>query len=255
MDLQRNIQKKLLEKKQIKEISLIKESIISHRLGIILESIQGYDSIEDIPLKQRKKITASLFREFHILHQTNLITEAESGGLWGFLQSIFGNVGFGVVEGLIVEPFVNSILSKLGLGGFFKKFLVSFLSTNPMKVIEAFKDCKTMTKLISEALAEATFMMIQESVGAGGFGYDVIRNVLGKAVKETSFISELENKFADTICSGFDSLVKNAKGVKDKLSELKPDTTDVTKNLSSGVNDITNKIGNVLNPSSTVQST
>lgn len=222
--LNNNIRKKLVERKLRQESILIKESIASSRIKTILESVSMYSDVTEIPIDKRRKITAKLYMEFHLLHKRNILEE--NTGLWAALEGIFGNVGFGVIEGLIVEPFVNTILSKLGLGGFFKKFLVSFLSTNPGRVIEAFKDCKSMTKLISEALAEATFMMIQESVGAGGVGYDIIRNVLGKTVKQAGFVQDLEENLADTVCQGFNKLVSNAEGVKDKLGELKTKATE-----------------------------
>lgn len=221
--IDKTIKKKLIERRELLNNNLIIESIIQKRIGVILESVSNVENIEQIPLRERKKITLALYREFHRLHQTGLINE--SFDLWGSIQSLFGNLGYGVLEGLIIEPLVNTLLSKIGLGGFFKDTLVSFISTNPSRIVEAFKSCESMTKLLAESISEAVVMMIQKSTGTGGFGYDVIRNVLGKTVKETAFIQGIETSLASTVCEAFDKFIVNTGSVKDKLSQLKSDLT------------------------------
>ena len=48
------------------------------------------------------------------------------------------------------------------------------------------KDCKTLTKGIAEAIAEATFIQAQQSTGYGGFWMDAVRNTKKKTEEDGS---------------------------------------------------------------------
>jgi hypothetical protein len=110
-----------------------------------------------------------------------------------FLGKIFGNSLSGVAQ-TIVEPMVNSLLSGIGLEGYFKDFLVSFITSNPTRLATALKSCDELTKLVAAALSEAVFMMIQRQQGLEGQGYTFLRNALGGAVKDYKFVESLEYK-------------------------------------------------------------
>lgn len=223
MNIKSRVRRKLVETKLVKESSLIRESVVKKRIYQILKPVSHVENFYDIPLTERKRISKLLFIEIHRYHQSSIIVESE--GLLGMFENIFGNLGFSALEGLLIEPLVNTLLAKLGLSGFFKDFLVSFISTNPERVMEAFKSCESMTKLIAEALAEAVGVMIQKKTGAEGPVYDVIRNLLGKSVKETSFIQGIESEVSKVICGVFDKLIQNTEKVQDKLGELKTSVT------------------------------
>jgi hypothetical protein len=144
--------------------------------------------------------------------------------VWDFLGKIFGNSVGGVAQ-TIVEPLVNSLLSSIGLGGYFKDFLVSFITSNPLRLAKALKSCEELTKLIAESLTEAVVMMIQREKGLSGQGYTFIRNALGGAVKDYKFVESLEEQLSTIVCSLFGKMNDKASGVYDKLkSNVTSDT-------------------------------
>jgi len=108
-------------------------------------------------------------------------------------------------------------LSAIGLKGYFKDFLVSFLTSNPGRLAKALKSCDELTRLIAESLAEAVFMMIQKQQGLEGQGYSFLRNALGGAVRDTKFVDSLGQQIGDIVCSLFGKMNTKASGVYDKL--------------------------------------
>lgn len=202
MDIKNRVRKKITEIREENKSSLIKEQLTKKRIFKILNEVRRYDDIRDMSIRDRKKISYSLFLEIHKLHNLKVVNE----GIWDQIKEFLGSLGVGTVEGAIAEPLVNSILSKLGLGGYFKNVLISFFTTNPEKLTEAYKDCESMTKIIAEVITEATFMMIQKSVGLGGIGYSVIRNSLANSVKKDTFIQDIEEGIANVVCSNFENI-------------------------------------------------
>lgn len=211
--LKKDVRKKLLEVKESKDRLLIEQTIIKNRVLLIFESEDNINNFNLLSESKKKKIVKSLYKEIRTLHQNNLINE----GFADILKSIFGNAFSGIIE-TMVEPFVDSVLGGLGFGGTFKKFLVSVLTTSPSKLISAFKDCRVMTELIAEGIAESMAMTAQEKLGLEGQGWSVIRNILGKTIKEQSFVSQLSDAFEETICGVFNKLTDNAESVLNKLN-------------------------------------
>lgn len=211
--LQTKVKKHLNQLKEQQENQLIKKRLIENRLSTIIDSTKGIGTKRPMSKKAKHDLGFKLYAEIHRLHKFNIISEQDTmTDVFNFIKGQFSNVGLSAVEGVIIEPLVNSILSKLGMGGYFKNFIISFLATNPRKVIDAFKNCDTMVSLISESLVEATFMMLQQKQDMGGIGYDVLRNAIGKAVKETKFVKDIESEISDVICDIFDELRDSVKG-------------------------------------------
>jgi len=215
MRVKDNVKLRLRETKEQKNRLLIEQKIVQDRFSFIFESFGGISNVKNLNQKQKDKLFRSFLSECHRLQNTNLINEQFD--FLGVLKNIFGNLGTSALEGLVIEPLVNTILAKLGLGGFFKDFLTSFISTNPQRIFEATKSCQSLTRLVSEAVAEASVMMLERNAGLSAPGYAVIRNALGKTLKGSQFIGELETNFADHICNIFDNIMKNAKDVLSKI--------------------------------------
>lgn len=211
--LKKDIKKALIETKTKKESLLIEQKIIESRISIILEKIDSTDSFQNLSEENQLKIAFKLMNEISYFEETGLLNEQ----LGDFLSKIFGS-SFGGITQTIVEPLVNSLLSSLGLKGYFKNFLVSFITSRPSQLISAFKDCKVMSTLLAEALSEAVFMTMQQEKGYGGFGYDMIRNVLGGAIKDTKFIKGIEEGISKIVCGLFEKYTDNAKDLVGKLS-------------------------------------
>jgi len=211
--LEKQIKKAILEAKDNKEKTLIEENLVKSRILMIIESDENIKNFHNLPKKKQEKIAHSLLEEISFLSENNILNEQ----LMDTLGKIFGSSLSGIVQ-TIVEPMVSSLLGKLGLGGFFNHFLTSFIVSKPQRLALALKDCKELTKLITEALSEALVKMLQEKTGTEGAGYNFMRNALGDAVKETAFMSSLENQLAGTVCSVFSGFNKKATEVHNKLN-------------------------------------
>jgi len=210
--LKKDIKKSLLETKEKKEKQLIEQKLVKSRITMIVESEGNMKNFHLLSEEKQFKISYSILEEIGYLEEQGLMTEQ----VWDFLGKIFGNSVGGVAQ-TIVEPLVNSLLSSIGLGGYFKDFLVSFLTSNPLRLAKALKSCEELTKLIAESLTEAVFMMIQREKGLSGQGYTFIRNALGGAVKDYKFVESLEKQLSSTVCSLFGKMNDKASGVYDKL--------------------------------------
>lgn len=220
--LKNNIRKKLIEIQENKNRLLIEQKIVKNRIIAIFGSESNIRNFNRLSESQKRRIGRSLSKEILTMKNNGLLTEAFS--LSGIFKNLFGNMFSSVIE-TMVEPFVNSVLSGLGLSGFFKNFLVSIITTNPQRLIDAWGDCRLMTKLVSEGIAEALAMQAQEKLGASSPGYSILRNLLGKTFKEQEFIASLSAQLEDFVCGIFDKLSGNAEKVLDRL---KPDSQPET---------------------------
>lgn len=216
--LEKNIKATLLEIKEKKESILIEQNLVKNRIMMIVESEDNIKNFKKLPKSKQTKIAQKLVAEIGFLHESNILNEQD--GLMGFLKGIFGNSLSGILQ-TIVEPMVNSLLSGLGLSGYFKDFLVSFITTNPLELAKALKSCEAMTSLVAQALSEGLAMMIMREQGLEGAGYTFIRNALGGAVKDTKFIESIESQVSGIVCQLYDSMTGKASDVVDKL---KPET-------------------------------
>jgi hypothetical protein len=215
--LEKQIRKAILEAKDNKEKFLIEENLVKSRILMIVESKTNIKNFHKLPKGKQEKIANSILEEISFLSENNILNEQ----LMDMLGKIFGSSFSGIIQ-TAVEPIVGNLLGKLGLSGFFKNFLTSFLVSKPQRLALALKDCKELTKLITEALSEALVMMLQEKGGMEGKGYSFLRNALGDAVKETAFMSNLENQLSGVVCEVFGTFSKKATDVYDKL---KPELT------------------------------
>jgi len=222
--LDKNIKKAILETKERKEKLLIEENLVKSRIMMIFESEKNIKNFNSLPKKKQEKIAYKLLEEINYLQETSLLNEQ----LMDFLGKIFGNSLGGIFQ-TVAEPLVNSVLSSIGLQGYFKDFLVSFITTNPARLAKAMKSCEELTKLIAEALSEAVFMMIQRQQGLEGQGYTFLRNALGGAVKDYGFIQSIEKQISGIVCELFGKMNDKASGVYDKLK------TDVTSGGLGGL--------------------
>lgn len=210
--LDKTIKKAILETKEKKEKLIIEERLIRSRIMMIIESEDNIKNFNSLSEKKQEKIAYKLLEEIDYLQNTGLLNEQ----LMDFLGKIFGNSLGGVLQ-TIVEPMVNSLLSSIGLTGYFKNFLVSFITSNPTRLAKALKSCEELTKLVAESLAEAVFMMIQKQQGLEGQGYTFLRNALGGAVKDYGFIQSIEKQIGGLVCELFGKMNDKASGVYDKL--------------------------------------
>jgi len=213
--LEKQIKKAILEAKDNKEKTLIEENLVKSRILMIVESETNIKNFHKLPKKKQEKIAYSLLEEISFLGENNILNEQ----LMDVLGKLFGNSLSGIVQ-TIVEPLVGSLLGKLGLGGFFKDFLTSFIVSKPQRLALALKDCKELTKLIAEALSEALVMMLQKQTGLEGQGYSFMRNALGDTIKETTFISNLENQLSGIVCGVFNGFNKKAADVYKKVKPV-----------------------------------
>lgn len=214
--LEKQIKKAILETKDNKEKLLIEENLVKSRILMIVESETNIKNFHKLPKNKQEKIAYSLLEEIRFLSENNILNEQ----LMDMLGKIFGGNALSSITQTIVEPMVKSLVSKLGLGDFFSNFITSLLVSKPQRLALALKDCKELTKLVAESLSEALVQMLQKQTGLEGKGYDFMRNALGGAVKDTAFISSLENQLSGVVCGVFNGFNKKATDVYNKVKPV-----------------------------------
>lgn len=213
--LSRQLKKVLKETKKNKENLLIEQSLVKNRIINIFGSEENLKNINRLSERKKIRLALALMEEIRFLDENQILNEQ----LGDFLGKIFGGAMGSFLETL-VEPLVNSVLSGLGITGFFKNFLVSALTSNPRELARALSDCKTLTTLIANSLGEAMFMMIQEKKGLEGGFYTFLRNALGGAVKDTAFVNKIEDFIGDFVCKAYSNLTGKAEQVYNKLKPV-----------------------------------
>lgn len=193
------INRVLKEEKENKDRMNAKKTILESKLINITDDIKRFNSLKE---EDQVRISFKVFKELSNISEYNLVNEQ----LGDILKGIFGNLFPGALE-TMGEKMVNSILSWFGLGGYFKDFLVSAITTHPTKLVEAMKSCESLVSLVADSLSEAMVMKIQKDRGVGGTGYDMIRNVLGDTLKSSEFVDNLKNQMSSTVCSLYDKYI------------------------------------------------
>lgn len=206
--MKKNIRKAIIETQEKKERLLIEREIVELRFKSVLSGINSEKDFHRLSENKKIKLLFSIADEYNSV-KNNIVSEQFD--LMGFLKSLLPFLGSGVET--IAEPFVDRVLSSLGLGGYFKNFLISIITTNPAKFFEALKDCEKLTVLIAESLAEAFVMGKQTQLGVGGFFFDLLRNILGKEISKIDFVENIKNFIGDKICALFSKFSGNAQNL------------------------------------------
>jgi hypothetical protein len=209
--MKKELRKSLLEIKKKKDNQLIENKIVTSRIKFIMES--NSKNFSTLSHSQKIIVFENVILEIRELKEEGLISEQFD--LWGMLKGLFG----GTVE-TFAEPLIDKILSGLGFTsqGFFKKFMISYLTSKPGDLIKAFVDCKTLSSLIAKSLIEATVMSTLQKKELGGFISDVMRNTIGNSLQDIEVVSRVEDKISSKVCELFNIFGKNAKDVADKMT-------------------------------------
>ena len=242
--LERKVRQSLLEVKEQKERDLIKENLVRQRLSMLVEHIQSEDEFNGLSKNEKLRLSFNILQELSYLESTGLLSEQD---LSGAFKSLFGGF-FGNVTQTIFEPLIGKIVYPLFGEGFFKDFLVSFLTSKPSEVIRAFNDCKLMTKLVAEGVSEAIAMQVGKSQGYTGVGYAFIRNSMADVLTGSAFIQGIEKGLGNTVCGILGKFSNNAKKVVEKVKDdtktaVGTAATNVTDTAKTAVNTVKSAIG------------
>jgi hypothetical protein len=210
--LKNKIKRSIIETKEKKEKFLIEQNLVKSRIMMIVKSESNAKNFHRLSEKKQEKMMYSLLEEINYLEEQGMLNEQ----LWDFLSKIFGK-SFGSAVETIAEPLVNTILEKIGLGEYFKNFLISSLTKNPLELSKVLKSCDELTKLIANYLSEAVFMMVQNDKELSGGGHVFLRNALGDAVQDIKFVNSLEKQLSTIVCESYKSMSDKASNVYDKL--------------------------------------
>jgi hypothetical protein len=222
INTQKIVKNILKETKNNKNKLLIEQDIVTTRIMRIVESTENIKKYHLLSERKKKKIAYSIVKEIILLSNKGILNEQ----LADHLNKLFGN-SFVNMANTVVEPLINSITRDLGLPDYFKKFVVSHLTSNPTELIKSLKDCDSFTETISNSLSESLSMMIQQQKAlTGEFGTFFIKN-LGDTVKEISFVDKIKDFIREKVCSSFDKFSKNAEEVLGKLKGAGLDPTTV----------------------------
>ena len=224
--LEKSIKKTLVETKEKQEKLLIERRLVESRIETVLGNVKTIEDFNNLTEEKQLRFGFALCQEIVYLQENKFINEEDLASLF---KNLFGNLFSGGIMNTIYEKIIDKVLSGLGMGeGFFKKFLVSFLASRPTELVRAISDCKLFTKLVVEGLTEAMVKWLQQSTGVTGGIADVLRNTIGKTIRESdTFKKNIENEFAGTICGLFEKYTSNAENV------LKQTTTTMTPTTAS----------------------
>jgi hypothetical protein len=225
VDITQNVKKHLIETKENKIRFLLEQKKVETIFLKIFESEQNLMNFHSLSEIKQQKIAMRFFYQLHVMSKNNLINE-ESGGFGDILQKIFKGFFPDVLE-TILEKVIYTLLGKLGLqGGFFHKFLTSFLATRPTELYAALKDCNALSALVAKAISEAIVMKIQEKFSKSGAFYDYLRNSLSDALSQQPFIDGLTKSLSVKVCEFFEDIVGNASDIlfkqEDETSTTQP---------------------------------
>jgi hypothetical protein len=220
--LEKSIKKTLVETKEKQEKLLIERRLVESRIETVLGNVKTIEDFNNLTEEKQLRFGFALCQEIVYLQENKFINE----DLVDTFKNLFGNLFSGGIMNTIYEKIIDKVLTALGVGeGFFKKFLVSFLASRPTELVRAISDCKLFTKLIVEGLTEAVVKWLQENTGTGGALADILRNSIGKTIRESkTFKVSIEKEFAGTICGLFEKYTSNAKNVLTNLTKTETPT-------------------------------
>ena len=221
--LEKSIKKTLVETKEKQEKLLIERRLVESRIETVLGNVKTIEDFNNLTEEKQLRFGFALCQEIVYLQENKFINEEDLASLF---KNLFGNLFSGGIMNTIYEKIIDKVLTALGVGeGFFKKFLVSFLASRPTELVRAISDCKLFTKLIVEGLTEAVVKWLQENTGTGGALADILRNSIGKTIRESkTFKVSIEKEFAGTICGLFEKYTSNAKNVLTNLTKTETPT-------------------------------
>lgn len=200
------------EERKSKNISI---SIVESRLSAIAGK-DFFESFAKLSESRKLKVSFLILQEINTVLEYDLISEQD---LASSFKNIFGDL-FGSGIQTLVEPIIRNLMELFGAdpNSYFTNTVISFLTSDPRELILALGSCEKFSKLLSESLAEAFVMEIQESIGADGMVFDFLRNSLGGAVKDTEFINALTNQISSHVCGLFTKIGSKAENLIGKLS-------------------------------------
>lgn len=211
----KDITKHLLLVKEEKEKRMIQEQLVTNRIKSVMENMTLED-FESLPKAKKEKLSFFILHEMSQLENIGLLNEQSLGDLF---SNIFGkNIMSSAIQ-TIADPFLDKLLTSIGLQGTFKSFLKSVILTKPSRFIKALRDCREGARLVAEGLAEAMVEQFQQKQGYTGPIYTYLRNALGQAIDSTPFIDGIEKTISDKVCEVYSSLFNRAKNMMGGSSE------------------------------------
>ncbi len=207
-NIKSDIRKKLLETKNKKTQLLSEQLNLEQKMIQIFGSEENIINFQKLPQRTKSKITTAFFTEMHII--ANRPINEQYGNLADILGKIFKGIFPSVFESL-AEELIYTLLGKMGLkGGYFHKFLASFLASRPTELLAAMKNCQAFSVLLAKAISEAIVMKAQEKFNIDGLFYSVIRNKISEVLMDQPFIDGLAKSLSKEVCKIFDSFSENA---------------------------------------------
>lgn len=213
--LEVKVKKAILETKERKEKLLIEQNLVKKRILMIFESEDNIKNFGSLTKSKQEKIVYKLVSEINYLKETNLLNEQ----LKDFLGKIFGD-GFTGIFNTIIEPMVGSLMKELQLADYFKQSLITYLSSDPTKFAQSLRNCDELSKLVADSLSNAVHERIMSQSGTDPIESKFLNSALADAVKDQTFVENVQRKINDVVCDLFSKMSEKASKVYDKL---KPD--------------------------------
>jgi hypothetical protein len=205
------IKKKLLTIKEQKENNKIVKTIVESRLKMIVESIKKDKNID--------RLSLSFMGELNQLNEQGLVNEDFGENL----KNIFGS-DLSSMPKTFFENIFDKILTNINMNdSSLKKSLVLMSEKNPLDIVKAFKDCSSMSDLISKSIVEILHDDISSEDNSTGQVLSSVKTLLGQEIKKDEFIKKVKNNIDDLVCQEFTKLKSNAENL---ISKIKGNSND-----------------------------
>jgi len=205
--LSKRIKKTLLETKEKKNNLIIERKLVESRIRIIVENLEKFKSLSNL---KKIKVGFKFLQEMNYLKTTGLLKEE----LGSILKQIYGKSMDAVIQD-IMNPFLNSIVNKLGLSNELQIEIIDSLKSKNQQLIDNMNSCQELSKFLSNHMVENILNSMKEGEI---FGSQIIDRTVLDSMKEDSFKMKLGSEIEKLVCETFDKFTENAKNLVTKLT-------------------------------------
>lgn len=214
--IKNTIRKKLIQEQEAQTKRNLKLSLVENNLKFVTKKIKSLDDLNSLSEDKKIKLLFSIAEEIKPLIEDQILNEQ----LGNILKSILGKTIFQGFGETAIENLLGILLNKLGLkDSYLRKAMISFIATDPRRMMAALSDCKELTKLIAESFIEAYVMKLEQDKGFDNILVGSLRNILGDVLRDNSVIMSIENALSGKVCEIFGGLTNKAKNVLNSIKK------------------------------------
>lgn len=210
MELNKIVRNNLLEVKNLKENTTIREEIIKSRISILLENFENSS--------QEKKDETKIKLVFEMLDLNEEGMLEKPSNLKKSFSKLFGDSFINLGFDSVFEPLTHAILKEIGLPeGTFRNAVVDRLTSNSTQLWESLQNCEELSQIISEAIIQTSLLFINRDFNFSGGIFSFLRKEIHESLLDPDVVEELQYKINNSVCLGLKKLDSRISQVTDKF--------------------------------------